>query len=808
MNFVQRVVKNVSVFLAAQVITCLLSFFFFIYVARYLGAADFGIISFALALAAIVSIFTDLGLMQLIVREVARDKSLVERYLGNVAGIKIILFAISLIGLILFVNIVGYPAETKKVVYLIILSVFFGAFAQIFYAIFQAYERIEFESLGRILSSALLLGALLVVASAGKLTVLTIASLYSLASAVVLGYAFIIFLWKFAKPKIKVGWKFWNVIVRESLSFGLVGVFGTLLHWIDTVMLSIMKDDAAVGWYGVAYRIFFVLLFIPSAFDVTIFPAMSRFFISSRDSLKIICEKYFKYMSIIGIPIGIGGMLLADKIIFLLFGREYIPSIIAFKILVWSAVLVFLGTPFSTLLNSINRQLVLAKIVGVSTVFNILLNLILIPKYSYIGASIATVVSMLLILFGVIMGTARIGYKMPILKMADPVLKAVFSSLIMGIFIVWFKDINIFFLIVSSAIIYFVLLYLIKGFNKGFKAEELISAPKNLIFRALGIPLKPRWVVFMPTDACNSHCLHCDIWRQKPTRDYLSPEEIEKAFSDKFFNNIEFVMITGGEPTVRGDLKDVILGIHSALPWASIQLSTNALLPERALEAAKTAIENNINFEVGISLDGIGKEHDRLRGTEGNFEKADWLLRQLVELRKKYKDKLGIAAGVVLSDFTLHSLQEIREYAKELEISLVEAWYNESSFYHNVGKNKFQRQLFEAVKSQPPSLIQENWLKFLKGESIKFPCFALNTFFILKCNGDVAPCLNLWDLKAGNVRDNSASEIWHSFEAKKARNAVKKCQGCLNGWGAGWSFRSSYYQILSFYIRHKFPDFW
>lgn len=465
MNVVQRIAKNTGVFLTAQAISYILSFLFFVYIARYLGAEGFGILSFALALVAIFGIFSDLGLRQVATREVARDKSLAKKYLGNIVGMKIILIIASLIGLVLFVNLAGYPEKTIKIVYLIGLSIIFSAFSQIFYAIFQAYERMEFESFGRILNSALLLGGALFAITNG-LSILALAFFYSLASAVTLGYSFIISILKFTKPKIEIDWSFWKSILKEALPFGLIGVFGMLLHWIDTVMLSMMKGDIVVGWYNAAYRIFFVLLLIPSAFDVAIFPVMSRFYISSKNSLKSISEKYFKYLTIIAIPIGVGGTLLADKIILLIFGTEYQPSIIAFQILIWSAVIIFMGTSFSALLNSINKQLVLAKIVGICAIFNILLNLILIPKYSYIGASITTAWSILLVFLGVIVATSKLGYKIQISVISALFSRVLVSGLAMGMFIFYFKKMNLILLITLSAIIYFSLLYLIKGFNK------------------------------------------------------------------------------------------------------------------------------------------------------------------------------------------------------------------------------------------------------------------------------------------------------------------------------------------------------
>jgi len=436
------------------------------YTARYLGAKSFGILSFALALTAIFGAFGDLGLRQIATREVARNKSLAKKYLGNIIGVKIILVTIVLGILVLVINLLGCPEKTKAVVYLISLSIIFNAFLQAFYGIFQAHERMEFESAGNILRSSLLLVCVLFVIRNNS-SILILAFSYSLVSAVTLGYAFIISLWKFEKPKIEIDWSFCKPTLKGALPFGLTAIFGMTYHWIGTVMLSTMKGDVVVGWYSAAYRIILVLLLIPSAFDMAVYPVMSRLYVSSRNSLELMCEKGFKYLTFIGIPIGIGGMLLADRIILLVFGSEYSNSAIALKILIWSAVLIFIGTPFSDMLNSINKQVVLAKIVGVSAVSNVFLNLLLIPKYSYVGASIATVVSVFLILIGVIITTSRIGYRIPIPRIINPILKAMASSLIMGLFIIGFKNIiNLVLLITLAGIIYFSTMYLIKGFDK------------------------------------------------------------------------------------------------------------------------------------------------------------------------------------------------------------------------------------------------------------------------------------------------------------------------------------------------------
>jgi len=336
----------------------------------------------------------------------------------------------------------------------------------------------------------------------------------------------------------------------------------------------------------------------------------------------------------------------------------------------------------------------------------------------------------------------------------------------------------------------------------GRPVKNTISGIKNLILRSTSESLKPTHIVYMVTDRCNSRCVHCNIWQKEPAKNPLTPKEVEQVFSDNLFKDVKYVLCTGGEPAVRHDLQDIILSIHKTLPKATIQLSTNGLLPDRVIEVAKSAIKHNIHFDVGVSLDGIGEEHDKIRGIKGNFEKADRLIRELVALRDTDSSKLNINAGIVISDLTLHSLDQVRSYTEGLNIGLTEAWYNESSFYDNIEKSSFSADLIEAVESQPDSPLKELWFMRLNGKSQRFLCFAMYTFCVLKCNGDIVPCLNLFDTKAGNVREKSPTEIWRSPEMKKVRSIVKNCQGCLNSWGVGWSLSSSFYPILLFYLKH------
>ncbi|MBT9139115.1 MAG: Lipopolysaccharide biosynthesis protein WzxC [Syntrophomonadaceae bacterium] len=472
MSTVQRIAKNTTVLLVAQIASYFLAFFYMMHTARYLGAAGFGILSFALAFTGIFGVFGDLGLGPLTVREVARDKSLTSKYLANVSLMKIILVTITFGLIALTINLMGYPEETIKVVYLLGLSIIFTAFTQMFYSIFQAFERMEYQGIGQMLNAALMLGGVILAIKLG-FSIIGFASLYAIASIITLVYSFIVMRLEFSNPAVasatrvmELDWRFWKPTIKKALPFGLTGVFVMIYYYIDSVMLSLMKGDEVVGWYNAAYRLILIPLLIPIAFNSALFPVMSRFFISSKAALQFTYQRYFKYMVLLSIPIGIGATLLADRLILLIFGGEFAPSIIALQILIWSSVFIFMSSPFGRLLESLNKQIVVTKIVGICAVLNVILNLIFIPKYSYVAASATTVATEFTSLALCFIWSRKIGYTIAGEKLVGIFSRVLGASAVMGVFIVLFQDLTLLALIPSAALLYFMVLYIIRGIDK------------------------------------------------------------------------------------------------------------------------------------------------------------------------------------------------------------------------------------------------------------------------------------------------------------------------------------------------------
>ncbi len=463
MSTIRRIAKNTGVLFVAQIINYVFIFVYVIYVARYLGAEGFGILSLALAFTGIFGILADLGLSKLIVREVSRDNSLKSKYLENSLSMKLFLGAFTLMVTALILNILKYPSDVINVVYIITLATIFTSFSQLFYSIFQIDEKMEYQAVGLILNSVILLGSVFL-GIFYKLNVTGFSFLYLMAATVVLIYNAILCAHKFILPKMEWDFSFWKPTIKEAFFFGIADVFIVIYFNIDSIMLSVLVSETAVGWYNAAYRLIFVLMFIPTVFVVSIFPLMSKHFESAKELLKIEYETAFKYLFIISIFLIVYGILFADKIVLVIYGTEYLPSIIALQILICVLPIIFLTYLFGNLLAAINKQRLVTVVASANASLNILLNLILIPKYSYIGASVATVLTEIvgfILMFGYI---SRYFFR---ISMVNNILKPVFSGAIMALFVYFLKiELNWVLVGILGVFLYIVMLFITQVITK------------------------------------------------------------------------------------------------------------------------------------------------------------------------------------------------------------------------------------------------------------------------------------------------------------------------------------------------------
>ena len=462
MSTVQTIAKNIGILLFANVTIGILGFVLVIFIARCLGDVEFGKYSFALAFAGLFAILSNIGLQIVVTRDVARDRSQAGRYLGNVALIELILLIITFFLMLITINLMNYPNDTKLIVYIIGIAVLLdGTFIMLFKSIFRAFEKMEYEALVTILEKSIFvcLGFFTLFYGYGLIGLVLA---YLLANIVIFIFSFLITVQKFAIPRFEIERHLWKYLILTALPFGLAGVLNLIYIRTDTIMLSMIKGDAVVGWYNAAHTLVSSLSLISIGFITAIFPSMSNSFVSSKKSLIGIYESSFKYSLILLLPIAVGTTLLADRIILFVYGESFIHSVGALQILIWSGVISFLNSLYYATLGAINRQKITSIIMGSGAIVNVFLNLLLIPMLSYIGAGIATIATQAACLILAYYLMSKYLHKLPLFKLT---VKPMIASIGMGFFLLYFHNINLLILIVSAAIVYFVMFIGIKGFD-------------------------------------------------------------------------------------------------------------------------------------------------------------------------------------------------------------------------------------------------------------------------------------------------------------------------------------------------------
>ncbi len=451
MNAVQRIAKNSALLFTARILAALVNLAFFASVARYLGANEFGVLAFTLAFASIFAVLGDLGLDLTTVKAIARQKVLTRKYVGNVVVIKSILSVVILSLVTITIVAMGYPRQTVFTVCLVAISYIVNNFVNTWYAVFQAHERIEFVSLGYVLQSVILFsGAWLMISRHFGLVSLAVA--YVIASLTTLGYCFLSGLRLVAIPRLEIDWQFWKTTLRQALPIGISTIFCAVYAWISSVMLSRMAGDEAVAWYNSAFRLSTAISLMPIVFFTGMFPVMSRLHQSSASLVKFAYQRSFKYMLMLAVPIAVGTIFLAQRIIYLILGQEYTSATLALQLLVWSNVFIFLNQVSYNLLNAINKQIEGTKGAGIGAAINIGLNLLLIPWLGYIGAAITSIVTEFVVLVFFWTRHARLGYGMdgqvPILGC-----KIAAASIGMGVFVGYFRFLSLCLLLALSGVI-------------------------------------------------------------------------------------------------------------------------------------------------------------------------------------------------------------------------------------------------------------------------------------------------------------------------------------------------------------------
>lgn len=310
------------------------------------------------------------------------------------------------------------------------------------------------------------------------------------------------------------------------------------------------------------------------------------------------------------------------------------------------------------------------------------------------------------------------------------------------------------------------------------------------------------------TYRCNARCSMCNRYKA-PSK----PEEEISIETIKKLPRMYFTNITGGEPFIRTDLKDIVRELYKKSD--RIVISTNGFFTDRIIDLCKEFP----NIGIRISIEGLEKTNNEIRGLQDGFNKGYTTLKKLVEMGMK-----DVGFGMTVQDKNASDLVPLYKLSNEMGMEFATASLH-NSFYFVEAKNiihdrpmvakNFENLINELLKSNSPkkwfrAYFNHGLINYIYGQKRLLPCdMSFDTFFI-DPYGDVMPCNGTKDKEVmGNLTKQNWDELWNSKEAELVRRKVRKCN--RNCWMIGSVSPAMHKYIktpLWWVIKHKFLYFW
>lgn len=476
----RTIARNTLFGLGAQFALRVAGFIFNILVIRTLGGENFGQYSIVIAWASLFSVIGDLGINQYLAREIARNPKKSDELFWDTVALRFVLAVIAsgitTVGAVLN----GYGGEIILAIAIYTSSYFLQAILAPLSSILTGNERIDVMSAMSVVTQVLFMIFAGVFLYLGLSFIwVVIASVINLPIVIALQYR-TIRRNNLGPPRFHINPSLWWFVIKHGIPFGIVQLSLSFAFRIDTIILSSHVSDTQVGWYNAAYNLTLTLLTMTRSFNDAILPTLAREHVLNPQAVKPWYYRSVKMMLFIGLPIAIGGMLTADKLVHILYQPEFAPTALVLAILVWDIPVVMYHSFCGNMTTSIKREVGAARIYGSLGIINTVLNLLLIPRFGIIGAAFSTVLTDLAGAaqfyflfrheFGAGLGFTRL-------------VRIGVVAMLMGILVYLLRDMNFFVISLAAATFYGALIWISGAFSNEERAQLVGFVTRRLRLR-------------------------------------------------------------------------------------------------------------------------------------------------------------------------------------------------------------------------------------------------------------------------------------------------------------------------------------
>ncbi|MBT8523607.1 flippase [Polynucleobacter paneuropaeus] len=397
-NHFQEILKNTGWLLFDRLARLIMSLFIGILLARYLGPNNFGLLNYALAYVAIISVISNMGLDSVVIKELTINPKSESIILGSAWGLKII-GAIATV-IICSSTVLEFSSNGEKVLLIITLILSFGS-------LFQTADVIDFLYQAKMKSNLSVIsrsGAFFIASLVKLFLIYFEASLIIFALATILEFIvcgiMYIYTYQIAGGDVKK-WKFNGLqaflLIKASWPLFFSGILVLIYIKIDQIMIGNMLGNRDLGIYSVAVRITEIWYFIPMAITSAVFPTIIKLKAEDENGYLKILEYLYLLMMWLAVALAFILTFTASPLVEKLFGANYVDAATVVKIQCWSAIFIFSGLVSNQwyLLEGKVHFVFYRNILGVF--INVTLNLFAIPRLGIEGSAFATLITQLII---------------------------------------------------------------------------------------------------------------------------------------------------------------------------------------------------------------------------------------------------------------------------------------------------------------------------------------------------------------------------------------------------------------------------
>ena len=335
-----------------------------------------------------------------------------------------------------------------------------------------------------------------------------------------------------------------------------------------------------------------------------------------------------------------------------------------------------------------------------------------------------------------------------------------------------------------------------------YLAKAALSAPRDFVNSYVGrvTPLYPTVLIFHVTFVCDARCNMCSNWTRGNRKEDMSLEQIEQVFSSPLWKRIENASISGGEPTTRNDLVDIVRVMIDKLPkLRKLTLNTTGLTPHRGIPMLTKIVqmchERGVIFSTRVSVDGVGDMHNEVRRVKRGFDKAEQTIAAMKELQKSYPFNFGISTTIF--SMNLNDAENILAWARREKLDIVfnmvrftEAMLGNADLAKDIKpvneEEQRMREFFMDRVRHDPLLDGQNYIYMHYADMIgngyhrMAPCPFQTQGVMLNPDGGMFFCENS-DV-VGNAVTEDPADVYFKQASQTHRNYIRdeKCPTCLS----------------------------